>query len=359
MPFDIEKSGASVASPFSPFFKNRRAVESGVDAHKEQVERLMRSTCMITTWKVNGVAEYPDWRAVRSELTPFAGGSGSIVGIDGRTVTVLTNAHVLQNAHSVSLTLEQSVRGEPIGDVQVAYVDPATDLALLTFEMPEGVEPPPSVECGDSGTLKKYDEVDVIGSPILLDVAMPHPARIVALPGEPTKWDGDIKSRFINTIKVGGEGTGPGSSGSAVFADGKMVGLWFGSITDSASATRIGCFIPVAEIKTVLEHPKIFGRAQKVLNDVFAERLGTEDGIGLETSFKKMVAGVQDEFGAEAARVGTTVEVLAKKVIEQDGTQAIRRMFRELVAFSTNPQKYNEFFRQSFYGIELYPPEKP
>jgi|SRR3989344_433860 len=329
--------------------------EPVAESRKEQVTRLMRSACMITMWGVEGQATFPDPVRSHPELVPKGAGSGSIIAVEGRTVTVLTNAHVPSGALALSLQLEPSVHAEPISDVRIAYVDPTTDFAFLQFEMPEGVEPPAPIEFGDSRVLQKYDDVDVIGSTLGIDVAMPHPAKVVALPGETFPWDTQTTKRFVNSIKVGGEGTGPGSSGSGVFYNGKIVGLWFGSVSDPQSASRVGCFVPIDEIKTVLEHPKVFARTQELLAETIVERLGSEEGIGFETSFQKMVAGVQEAIEVEA--VGGDVTVLTEQLIENDGTQAIRRMFKELCGFAEDKRKYDALFKESF-GRELYSEEE-
>lgn len=89
-------------------------------------------------------------------------GSGFIVDGKGQ---VLTNAHVVDGATSISVTLDSGdqVEGRTIG------LDPVLDLALLQVASDKRL---PAVILGDSGKIKVGDEVVAIGNPLGLDQTM-------------------------------------------------------------------------------------------------------------------------------------------------------------------------------------------
>jgi S1-C subfamily serine protease len=88
-----------------------------------------------------------------------ASGSGFLIDNDGH---VLTNAHVVEGAKSVTVQLGD-------GDEQNAQVvgtDPSSDVALLKVDNTEGANPLP---LGDSSKVQVGDPVVAIGNPFALD----------------------------------------------------------------------------------------------------------------------------------------------------------------------------------------------
>src|SRR6185295_2701088 len=89
-------------------------------------------------------------------------GSGVIIDRDGQ---VLTNAHVVDGAASLSVTLDSGSKAT----AKIMGLDPVLDLALLRVETSG---PPPAAKLGDSSGIKVGDEVVAIGNPIGLDQTM-------------------------------------------------------------------------------------------------------------------------------------------------------------------------------------------
>jgi serine protease Do len=89
-------------------------------------------------------------------------GSGVIIDKDGQ---ILTNAHVVDGAASLSVTLDNGTKAT----ARVMGLDPVLDLALLRVE---GSGPLPAARLGDSSGIKVGDEVVAIGNPIGLDQTM-------------------------------------------------------------------------------------------------------------------------------------------------------------------------------------------
>ena len=87
-----------------------------------------------------------------------ATGSGFVVDKDG---TILTNAHVVDGADSVTVSFEEG--GEEI-DAEVKGVDTSSDLAVLKVD-PSDVEDLAVLPLGDSSKVQVGDAVVAIGNP--------------------------------------------------------------------------------------------------------------------------------------------------------------------------------------------------
>ena len=89
-------------------------------------------------------------------------GSGVVIERDGQ---VLTNAHVVDGAASLSVTLDSGAKTP----ARVLGMDTVTDLALLRLEV---TTPLPAARLGDSASLRVGDEVVAIGNPMGLEQTM-------------------------------------------------------------------------------------------------------------------------------------------------------------------------------------------
>ena len=107
-------------------------------------------------------------RPEASPLDPFgeqgggtATGSGFVIDQDGH---IVTNAHVVDGAESVQVTLGED--GESL-DAEVVGADPSTDIAVLQVDAPsEQLHP---LALGDSENVQVGDPVVAIGNPFGLD----------------------------------------------------------------------------------------------------------------------------------------------------------------------------------------------
>src|SRR3989475_3611329 len=89
-------------------------------------------------------------------------GSGVVIERDGH---VLTNAHVVDSAASLSVTLDSGTKVP----ARVIGLDSVLDLALIRIET---TIPLPTARLGDSSTLRVGEEVAAIGNPIGLEQTM-------------------------------------------------------------------------------------------------------------------------------------------------------------------------------------------
>ncbi len=167
-------------------------------------------------------------------------GSGVIIDRDGQ---VLTNAHVVDGAASLSVTLDSKEKVP----ARVLGLDPVLDLALLRLETSSTLT---TARLGDSSTLKVGEEVVAIGNPIGLDQTMTRgivSALNRILPG--------ISDQpLIQTDAP----INPGNSGGPLFDRcGNVIGI---NTFISEDAQSIGFAVPVNAAKAVLKDLREQGR---------------------------------------------------------------------------------------------------
>jgi serine protease Do len=195
-------------------------------------ERVSPSVVSIQAMKINKARPQRRFETVV--------GSGVVIDKDGQ---ILTNAHVVDGAASLSVTLDSGNRA----NARIVGLDPVLDLALLRVDNPN---PLPAARLGDSSGVRVGDEVVAIGNPIGLDQTMTRgivSALNRLLPGvsdEPMiQTDAPIN---------------PGNSGGPlVDRCGNVVGI---NTLISEDAQSIGFAVPVNAAKTILRDLREVGR---------------------------------------------------------------------------------------------------
>jgi S1-C subfamily serine protease len=142
-----------------------------------------------------------------------ATGSGFVIDEDGH---IVTNAHVVDGAESVQVTLGED--GESF-DAEVVGADPSTDIAVLQVDAPDDQLHP--LTLGDSGSVEVGDPVVAIGNPFGLDRTVT--AGIVsALQREISSPNGFTINDVIQTDAP----INPGNSGGPLLdAAGRVIGV--------------------------------------------------------------------------------------------------------------------------------------
>lgn len=162
-------------------------------------------------------------------------GTGFIVSKDGR---IVTNAHVVDGADSVKVTLSdgRTVDGEVVGtdiatDIAVVQVDAGTDLPMVAF--------------GDSTALQVGQEVVAIGSPFGLGNSVT--SGIVSALGR------DINSGpFDNYIQTDAA-INKGNSGGPLFnTQGEVVGINTAIFSPTGGSVGIGFAVPAETAEKVV-----------------------------------------------------------------------------------------------------------
>jgi S1-C subfamily serine protease len=168
-----------------------------------------------------GVVLVESTRAAQaSPVDPFgqpgggtATGSGFVIDEDGH---IVTNAHVVEGAESVQVTLGED--GESF-DADVVGADPSTDIVVLQVDAPADQLHP--LTLGDSGSVEVGDPVVAIGNPFGLDRTVT--AGIVsALQREIRSPNGFTINDVIQTDAP----INPGNSGGPLLdAAGRVIGV--------------------------------------------------------------------------------------------------------------------------------------
>src|SRR5919201_1936772 len=159
-------------------------------------------------------------------------GSGVIIDKDGQ---ILTNAHVVDGAASLTVTLDSGNKTP----VRILGLDPVLDIALLRVDSAAAL---PAARLGDSSLVKVGDEVVAIGNPIGLDQTMTR--GIVS--GLNRLLPGVSDEPMIQTDAP----INPGNSGGPlVDRCGDVVGI---NTLISEDAQSIGFAVPINAAKSIL-----------------------------------------------------------------------------------------------------------
>jgi Do/DeqQ family serine protease len=179
-------------------------------------------------------------------------GSGVIISTDGY---IITNNHVIDNADSISVTLndKRSFEAKLIG------TDPVTDIALLKIDATD-LQP---ITFGDSEQLKVGEWVLAVGNPF--DLTSTVTAGIVSAKGRSImkgETDRDKIMSFIQTDAV----VNPGNSGGAlVNTKGELIGINTAIYSQTGTFTGYSFAVPVSIAGKVVSDLKQFGTVQRGL----------------------------------------------------------------------------------------------
>jgi S1-C subfamily serine protease len=202
-------------------------------------------------------------RTLQSSASPFdpyaqtqseaeATGSGFVLDKDGR---ILTNAHVVDNATKVTVTLSGSTTSE----ARVVGKDASTDLALLQVEA-DGLELRP-LKLGDSDSVQVGDPTVAIGNPFGFDRTLTT-GVVSALQRRITAPDGYTIENVIQTDAA----INPGNSGGPLIdAGGRVIGINSQIATGSGGtgSVGIGFAVPIDTAKRVVRELIDHGRVDR------------------------------------------------------------------------------------------------
>ncbi len=182
-----------------------------------------------------------------------ATGSGFVVDKDG---TILTNAHVVDGADSVTVSFEEG--GEEI-DAEVKGVDTSSDLAALKID-PSDVEDLQVLPLGDSSKAEIGDAVVAIGNPFGYSRTVTT-GIVSGLQREITAPDGFQISNVIQTDAS----INPGNSGGPLLdAQGRVIGINSQIATGGGQGSvGIGFAVPVNTAKELLPRLKQGGQIER------------------------------------------------------------------------------------------------
>ena len=188
------------------------------------------------------------------EPVPRAGGSGSGSIIDPRGY-VLTNNHVIANAHRVFITLACGTQF----DGTVVGTDPENDLAVLSFDPPPGMTLQ-VIPLGDSAALRVGQKVLAIGNPFALERTLT--VGIVSGLGRPIlmPMSGHVVRDMIQTDAS----INPGNSGGPLLdSQGRMIGINTMIYSPTGGSVGIGFAVPVNTARRVVSDIILYGRVRR------------------------------------------------------------------------------------------------
>ena len=168
-------------------------------------------------------------------------GTGVVLSADGY---IVTNAHVVENAHTVTVQLTDDrkfsarlVGCDEISDLAVLHID-CTDLTPAQF--------------GDSSNLRVGDTVVAIGDPLGAAFRGTYTNGIVSA----INRDVDMNGRTMTLIQTNAALNSGNSGGPLINCYGQVIGIntmKIGTFTDNAGVEGLGFAIPSAQVKEIVD----------------------------------------------------------------------------------------------------------
>ena len=222
-------------------------------------------------------------------------GSGFIISQDGR---ILTNAHVIDGADRVTVTLKD---GRTL-DGKVMGTDPVTDVAVVKIE----AENLPTATLGNSDQLQSGEWAIAIGNPLGLDNTVT--TGIISATGRSSSQIG-ISDKRVNFIQTDAA-INPGNSGGPLLNQrGEVIGINTAIIRN---AQGIGFAIPINHAETIadqliaegkVEHPFLGIQMVKITPE-FQQRINEDPNSGFRLSESEGVLIARVVRNSPAAQAG-------------------------------------------------------
>jgi len=232
-----------------------------------------------------GMPGMPGAQGRQREVPTRGEGSGFIVSHDG---LILTNAHVVKGANSVTvkLTDRREFRAKVLGS------DPKTDIAVLKIDAKDL----PVVQLGSTKSLNVGEWVLAIGSPFGFENSVT--AGVVSAKGRALPDDSFVP--FIQTDVA----VNPGNSGGPLFnSRGEVVGINSQIYSRSGGYQGVSFAIPIEVAAKVKDQIVATGKASHARLGVSVQEVNQAfaDSFQLDKPEGALVAGVEDGGPADKA----------------------------------------------------------
>jgi S1-C subfamily serine protease len=244
-------------------------------------------------------------------------GSGILLTTSGY---ILTNAHVVENAKRLEVTLLNDPTPYP---AKLIGGDMSYDMALLKIEPRTAGKPFPTVPTGSSGGLKVGQQVVAIGNPFGLKSTLTT-GVISSLGRRLQAENGRVMENIIQTDAA----INPGNSGGPLLdSSGRLIGMNTAIFSPSGSNSGIGFAVPIDTTLRLVNDLLKFGR---IIRPYMGMTIGLEltprlaRALNLVPTKGLMVASVKPGSPADVAgllggtksvQAGNTVIVLGGDVI--------------------------------------------
>ena len=218
--------------------------------------------------------------------------AGSGVIVDAKAGYIVTNAHVVENASEITVTLvdDRELKAEVVG------ADKGSDVAVIRIK--EG-KLPTDISLADSSAVQVGDFVVAIGNPFGLQHTVT--SGIVSALGR-SGLNPEGYENFIQTDAA----INPGNSGGAlVDAGGHLVGINTAIYSQSGGSMGIGFAIPVSLVKSVMEQIIKTGTVTRGWVGVEVQEVTPElaESFRLPSTSGAIIAGVMRGSPADKAGV--------------------------------------------------------
>jgi serine protease Do len=186
---------------------------------------------------------------------------GSGVIIDGKRGFILTNAHVVAQSESISVSLKD----EREFQAQIVGVDPDSDLAVLKIGNHEDL---PAIEMGNSEDLMIGETVIAIGNPFGFSHTVT--TGVISALNRSVRTDDTVYHNFIQTDAS----INPGNSGGPLLnIHGDLIGI---NTAIYAKAQGIGFAIPINKAKRIVSDLIQYGEVVLSWTGLFLQDLDKE-----------------------------------------------------------------------------------
>jgi len=233
---------------------------------------------------------------------------------------IVTNAHVIQGADRVTITLQDQSHWE----AELIGIAPDKDLALLKINAPQELLQP--LPLGDSNQLEVGRKVIAIGNPFGLDTTLT--VGVVSALGREIN---SMTKRTIKEVIQTDAAINPGNSGGPLLNSmGQLVGVNTQIVSPSGAYAGIGFAIPVNTVKKIIPQLEKYGVEVRPvigvdlsLTDNWARQRGIQ-GVPLYRVYENMPAsdagmiGLQRNKNGEIFLGDVIIEINGKEIINQD-----------------------------------------
>ncbi|NLQ16965.1 trypsin-like serine protease [Marinomonas sp. M1K-6] len=215
-------------------------------------------------------------------------GSGVIVTPDG---FILTNHHVIQNAQSIVVALNDERRIE----ATLVGSDPSTDLAVLKIALPDI----PNIKVGKSSHVAVGDRILAIGNPF--GIGQTVTAGIISAKGR-NSIGLNTYENFLQTDAA----INPGNSGGAlVNLKGELIGISSAIYSSSGGSQGIGFATPIDDALEVMSDIIKQGEVVRGYLGMEAQKItqSLADNLSLPSNHGLLVSDITKESPAEKAGI--------------------------------------------------------
>ena len=231
---------------------------------------------------------FPDEQ--QQERETQAAGSGVIV--DAVNGYIITNAHVVDNAREITVSLLDNRELK----ATVKGTDPNSDIAVLQVRAPNLT----AITLADSSKVQVGDFAIAIGNPFGQEHTVT--SGIISALGRAPGISRDGYEDFIQTDAA----INPGNSGGALLdLNGQLIGINSAILSSSGGNIGIGFAIPANMAKAVMDQLVKYGKVQRGLLGVTMQTLTAEiaEGIGAGGAEGALVSEVSEGSAADKAGI--------------------------------------------------------